>query len=263
MKQGAHDYIVKGNLSRLASAVERELREAATRRERARANARLTYLAYHDPLTDLPNRSLLHDRLQMALLASKRENTSLAVLVLDLDRFKEVNDTLGHQEGDRLLQQVATRLRDTLRESDTVARLGGDEFAMLLPLTDIDGASRAARKILRDLDQPFMLDGRPLPIRASIGSAGFPPTARRRTTCCRRPMRRCMSRRSNAPASRSAADATDTRNEQRLALDRLRCARASTSGSSSSITSRFSICVPTRSRGSRRSSAGSTPSRGG
>jgi diguanylate cyclase len=218
MKQGAHDFIVKGNLSRLASAVERELREAATRRERARANARLTYLAYHDPLTDLPNRSLLHDRLQMALLASKREKTALAVLVLDLDRFKEVNDSLGHQEGDRLLQQVATRLRDTLRESDTVARLGGDEFAILLPLTDLDGAGRAARKVLRDLDQPFLLDGRPFSIRASIGGAGFPAhgtTAHDLLQKADAAMYVAKVKRSGFAA---AADATDGRNEQRLAL---------------------------------------------
>jgi diguanylate cyclase (GGDEF)-like protein len=174
MKQGAHDYIIKGNLARLAPAVERELREAVVRRERTRANERVAYLAYHDPLTDLPNRALLNDRLQQAILTSRREDKEMALLILDLDGFKEVNDALGHHAGDRLLQQVAARLRRTLRESDTVARLGGDEFAMLLPVTDLEGAERTARKVLHDLDQPFLVDGRPLLVHGSIGIAGFP-----------------------------------------------------------------------------------------
>jgi diguanylate cyclase (GGDEF)-like protein len=174
MKQGAHDYIIKGNLARLAPAVERELREAAVRRERTRANERVAYLAYHDPLTDLPNRSLLRDRLQQAILTSRREDKPTSLLILDLDGFKEINDALGHHAGDRVLQQVATRLRRALRETDTVARLGGDEFALLLPLTDIHGAELTARKVLQELDQLFILDGRPLVVDGSIGIAGFP-----------------------------------------------------------------------------------------
>jgi diguanylate cyclase (GGDEF)-like protein len=174
MKQGAHDYIIKGNLARLAPAVDRELREAAVRRERTRANERVSYLAYHDPLTDLPNRSLLRDRLQQAILTSRREDKPTSLLILDLDGFKEINDALGHHAGDRVLQQVAARLRRTLRETDTVARLGGDEFALLLPLTDIDGAELTARKVLQELDQLFILDGRPLVVDGSIGIAGFP-----------------------------------------------------------------------------------------
>src|SRR5437867_63229 len=135
MKVGAHDYIMKGNLSRLVPAVERELRDAAVRRERRRAEQRIAYLAYHDALTELPNRSLLHDRLDQAVRAANRDTKPLALLVMDLDGFKEINDTLGHHAGDRVLQQVASRVRGTLREADTVARLGGDEFAILLPST--------------------------------------------------------------------------------------------------------------------------------
>ncbi len=174
MKTGAHDYLMKGNLARLAPAVERELREATIRRERTRASERVAHLAYHDPLTDLPNRSLLTDRLQQAILMTGREHKSLALLILDLDGFKEVNDALGHHAGDRVLQQVAARLRGTLRESDTVARLGGDEFAVLLPLTELEGAVLTARKILQDLEQPLVVDGEPLIVHGSIGISSFP-----------------------------------------------------------------------------------------
>jgi len=174
MRTGAHDYIMKGNLTRLAPAVEREIREANVRRERTRANERVAYLAYHDPLTDLPNRSLFHDRLQQAILMSSREQKALTLLVLDLDGFKEINDALGHHAGDRVLQQVAARLRATLRESDTVARLGGDEFAVVLPITDLEGGTRTAKKILQDLEQPVLVDGCPLSVHGSIGIATYP-----------------------------------------------------------------------------------------
>jgi diguanylate cyclase (GGDEF)-like protein len=158
----------------LAPAVEREIREAAIRRARRRADERIAHLAYHDPLTDLPNRALLHDRLDHAVAMSRREKRPLTLLVLDLDGFKEINDGQGHHAGDRVLQQVAGRLRAALREVDTVARLGGDEFAVLLPATDLTGAGLAAKKILHDLEQPFIIEGRPLKVSASIGLAGFP-----------------------------------------------------------------------------------------
>jgi diguanylate cyclase (GGDEF)-like protein len=174
MRTGAHDYLMKGNLNRLAPAVERELREAAIRRERHLANQRVAYLAYHDSLTDLPNRALFLDRLQQAILRSHRDEKGLAVLLLDLDGFKEVNDALGHHAGDLVLQEVATRLRSALRASDTVARLGGDEFAVLLPATDVNRAELAARKVLHDLQHPFVVEGRPLLVSASVGIAGVP-----------------------------------------------------------------------------------------
>ena len=174
MRTGAHDYIMKSNLARLAPAVERELREAAVRRERYLATQRVEYLAYHDSLTDLPNRQLFQDRLQQAILRSHRDDRGVSVLVIDLDGFKEVNDALGHHAGDLVLQEVATRLRDALRTSDTVARLGGDEFAVLLPATDVSRAELAARKVLHDLERPFIADGRPMRVSASIGIAGVP-----------------------------------------------------------------------------------------
>jgi diguanylate cyclase len=174
MRTGAHDYLMKGSLKRLIPAVERELRDAGLRRERRRVEARLAHLAYHDPLTDLPNRALLHDRLDQATRIATREKTTLALLLLDLNGFKEINDTLGHHAGDRVLQCVASRLRATLREADTVARLGGDEFAVLLPLADLDGALLTAQKLLQEVEQPCVIDHRSLSVRASLGIASFP-----------------------------------------------------------------------------------------
>jgi diguanylate cyclase (GGDEF)-like protein len=174
MRTGAHDYIMKDNLKRLAPAVERELREASVRRERHRISQRVAYLAYHDSLTDLPNRALFLDRLQQAILRSERDDKGVAVLLLDLDGFKAINDALGHHAGDLVLQEVAGRLRTSLRASDTVARLGGDEFAVVLPATDVNRAELSARKMLHDLEHPFVADGRPLIVSASIGIAGVP-----------------------------------------------------------------------------------------
>ncbi len=174
MKTGAHDYIMKGHLARLAPAVERELREAKFRRERHLANQRVAYLAYHDSLTDLPNRALFLDRLEQAILRSNRDEKGLAVMLIDLDGFKAVNDALGHHAGDVVLQEVASRLRSALRASDTVARLGGDEFAVLLPATDLNRAELAARKVLHDLEHPFVTENRPMVVSASIGIAAVP-----------------------------------------------------------------------------------------
>ena len=174
MRIGAQDYILKSSLARLGPAVERELREAGARRERQRESERVAYLAYHDELTDLPNRTLLNDRLHQGILTAKREARPLALMTLDLDGFKEINDSLGHHAGDRVLQVVASRLRHTLRESDTIARLGGDEFAIVLPHTDIKGAELAAIKILQELEAPMLIEDRPLTVRGSIGIAVFP-----------------------------------------------------------------------------------------
>ena len=135
----------------------------------------LEYQAMHDGLTDLPNRTLLNDRLQQAILTAQRENRRLALLLLDLNRFKDVNDSFGHQLGDVLLQQVGPRIMAQLRESDTVARLGGDEFAVVLPAADdVEGAIHAARRILRALQNPFVIDDRKLKVGASIGIAMTP-----------------------------------------------------------------------------------------
>lgn len=136
---------------------------------------RIRRLAYHDRLTGLPNRSLAHDRLSQALRKSRRQNGQLAVLFLDLDRFKPVNDTFGHAVGDLLLQAVAARLTQTVRDTDTVARLGGDEF--LIVLEDLDApatAEQVAGRLVEALQQPFPIQGHQLRIGTSIGIAFYP-----------------------------------------------------------------------------------------
>jgi diguanylate cyclase (GGDEF)-like protein/PAS domain S-box-containing protein len=142
--------------------------------ERRRAEAALAHQAMHDALTGLPNRVLLLDRLQQAIAAARRDGTSLSLLLMDLDRFKEVNDTLGHHAGDLLLQQVGTRLHSTVRQVDTIARLGGDEFAVILHGTGAHGVSTIVESLLQRLQAPFMVEGQPVAIGASIGVALWP-----------------------------------------------------------------------------------------
>lgn len=144
---------------------------------RKRAEAALSHQALHDGLTGLPNRTLLRDRLEQAIAGYRRTGAPLALLVMDLDRFKEVNDTLGHQYGDLLLQEVSRSLRGCLRESDTVARLGGDEFAVLLPGADAAAATGLARRLLDALSQSFVLQDYPVAVAASLGIAVCPDEA--------------------------------------------------------------------------------------
>jgi diguanylate cyclase (GGDEF)-like protein len=135
---------------------------------------RLVRQALHDPLTGLPNRELFADRVSQAIRTADRELRPAALLLLDLDRFKEVNDTLGHHHGDQLLVQLGQRLGGMLREVDTVARLGGDEFAVLLPGATTEGASGVAEKLRVALQQPINIDGVMLDLDASIGIAVYP-----------------------------------------------------------------------------------------
>jgi diguanylate cyclase (GGDEF)-like protein len=186
MKAGAHDYMMKTNLQRLVPAVERELREAESRRARKRSDEKLSYLARFDPLTDLPNRNLLYERLEQALVSGSEEGKPLALMLIDLDHFKDINDTMGHQIGDLLLKEVGSRLQAALRQCDTVARLGGDEFGVLLPGADEEAATLAARKLLKAL-QPFFLIGElAMDVRASIGVALFPGHGQDTATLMRR-----------------------------------------------------------------------------
>jgi diguanylate cyclase (GGDEF)-like protein/PAS domain S-box-containing protein len=147
------------------------LRDASTRE---RAEAELRDRALHDPLTGLPNRVLLNDRLTSAVAVAQRQEAPLSVLLLDLDGFKAVNDTWGHHAGDQVLTEIASRLAGSLRESDTAARLGGDEFVLLLPATPLVGAIETARALVDFIVAPITVDGKPLTVGASIGIAVFP-----------------------------------------------------------------------------------------
>jgi diguanylate cyclase (GGDEF)-like protein len=139
------------------------------------ASRRLRHQALHDDLTDLPNRTLLYDRMEAALTAAERSGEPAALLLVDLDRFKEVNDTLGHDTGDRLLEEVAARLQGVVRRGDTLARLGGDEFAVLLRgLPDRGMAAELAGRLQEAIGRPFMLNGVSAVLDASIGIAHCP-----------------------------------------------------------------------------------------
>ncbi|HWM40869.1 MAG TPA: EAL domain-containing protein [Burkholderiales bacterium] len=151
-------------------------REITVRRQ---TEEKLRIVATHDPLTALPNRTLLHERLSHALAKAQRHNRQLAVLLVDLDRFKHVNDTLGHEAGDALLQVAARRFYDCLRETDTMARQGGDEFVVLMDeLLDREPITRVSQRILDAMVQPFVIDGHEIHISASVGISVYPDDGR-------------------------------------------------------------------------------------
>jgi diguanylate cyclase (GGDEF)-like protein/PAS domain S-box-containing protein len=155
--------------------------------ERVAQTAALRHQALHDALTDLPNRTLFRESLQQAILNARRYKKPLALLLLDLDRFREINDTFGHHWGDTLLRQVGARLHGALRKSDPIARLGGDEFAVLLPNTgDMNGAIRAATRLLNVLEHTFVVEGHTLNVGASIGIALCPDHGEDADTLLRR-----------------------------------------------------------------------------
>ncbi|HYD63607.1 MAG TPA: EAL domain-containing protein [Noviherbaspirillum sp.] len=209
VQSGAQDYLVKGHVDSallvrsIRYAMERSRTEEALRQaqadlenrvqertaelanavaalqleiaERKLAEEHIRYLAHYDALTALPNRVLLEDRLKQAIAHAHRKNSQVAVLFIDLDYFKHVNDSLGHQMGDRLLKAVASRLQDCLREGDSVARLGGDEFVLCLPMLagSIDAAS-VAQKVQDALAGTFIVEGNEMHVSASIGISIYP-----------------------------------------------------------------------------------------
>ncbi len=143
--------------------------------ERKRIEEKITYVAFHDVLTSLPNRMLFYDRLTLALAHAQRSKEMLAVMFLDLDRFKTINDTLGHTTGDQLLRDVAGKLKKSVREEDTVARLGGDEFTLIVSgIFQVEHAGNIACKILDTIKQPLIIAGHELCITTSIGIALYP-----------------------------------------------------------------------------------------
>jgi diguanylate cyclase (GGDEF)-like protein/PAS domain S-box-containing protein len=158
----------EGNLTRIEGTIEDIT-------DRKQAEERVEFLAYYDALTGLPNRSLLQDRLAKALANARRRREKVALLFLDLDRFKIINDSLGHSFGDLLLQQVAERLKDLAREQDTVARIGGDEFLIVLSaFKDVPDAAVAAERIMDAICREFLVQGRRFSVSCSIGIAVFP-----------------------------------------------------------------------------------------
>jgi diguanylate cyclase (GGDEF)-like protein/PAS domain S-box-containing protein len=139
------------------------------------SEARLDHIAHHDPLTNLPNRLLLHARMEQALAKARRSNTLMAVMFLDLDYFKKINDTMGHPIGDQLLQEVAARLRNCVREVDTVSRLGGDEFTILLEeLHEARAVGAVAQKIITELGERYLIREHEVFVTCSIGISLFP-----------------------------------------------------------------------------------------
>jgi diguanylate cyclase (GGDEF)-like protein len=174
MKNGADDYIIKTHLNRLIPAINRELRDAQVRYERSKAEERIRHLAYYDSLTDLPNRTLFQNRLEMAVANAHRVGGPLSVLIMDLDGFKDINDTMGHLMGDAVLREIGRRLQAAVRESDTVARLGGDEFAVMLPGIEQSGAELTARKLIAAVQEPLTIEGLNLDVHGSVGIAISP-----------------------------------------------------------------------------------------
>ena len=180
LQNGAQDCLIKGQLE--SGSLTRSIRYAIER-HRVMADLELARqeehrLAYFDALTDLPNRQLFYDRLNQALSHALRNNEKLALMFIDLDGFKTVNDSMGHASGDLLLQAVARRLTNCLRKSDTVARMGGDEFTCILPDIKKSGdISVVAQKIIRALSSPFNINGNRIHISGSIGASTYPDDA--------------------------------------------------------------------------------------
>lgn len=140
-----------------------------------RVSVHLSYMAEHDLLTGLPNRALLTDRLVQSILLAKRHGNKLALMFLDIDHFKDINDSLGHEIGDQLLQSVAKRLQASVRNSDTVSRYGGDEFVVLLPeVEDVQSAALAAEKLIQSVGEPHLIFGQELRVTLSIGISMYP-----------------------------------------------------------------------------------------
>jgi diguanylate cyclase (GGDEF)-like protein len=184
MRLGAADFILKPvttpviyeeSIIRALATSAVALEQQETQEKLLEKESRLHHLAYYDALTNLPNRVLFHDRLQQMMIKARRTGKQVALLFLDLDRFQQINKTLGHDVGDRLLQEVAERLRNYIRKSDTVVRLGGDEFALIIDdIKNHKDVSRLARKVLELLAKVTMVDSYELYITSSIGISLFP-----------------------------------------------------------------------------------------
>ncbi len=164
----------EGSSRKLCLLVRDITEQKVAEQARDQAEEQLRHQALYDGLTGLPNRMLFHDRVKHALVAARRESEELAVLMLDLDRFKEINDTLGHAAGDDVLREVAWRLSKVTRKGDSIARLGGDEFSILLPNASEADATMVVSRVSSCLEEPIVVQDLPLRVDASIGLAAFP-----------------------------------------------------------------------------------------
>ena len=178
MRSGAHDYIMKSHPARLIPAIRREIKEAELRREHREAEQRIRFLAYYDPLTELPNRTRFLAELEDCVANGEQNGEPAALLCFDLSHFREINDTLGHGNGDLLLREAASRLVQVMRPSDTAARLGGDDFALVLYPADAQHANRIAEQLHARMLEPFEVAGLPLEVGAKIGMALYPQHGR-------------------------------------------------------------------------------------
>jgi diguanylate cyclase (GGDEF)-like protein len=170
VREGAQDYLIKGQID--SNLLVRSLRYAI---ERKRAEETIKKLAYHDSLTGLPSRTLFNDRFTMAMAESKRNNKKMALIMLDLDHFKNINDNFGHDAGDELLKEISARLVNTLRKTDTICRMGGDEFAVLI--SDVSAKEmidEVAQRIVLAVGKTFTLQGVEQKIGATLGVAIYP-----------------------------------------------------------------------------------------
>ena len=175
LRDGAKDFISKPFDPRELLIRIHNMLEVRLLHEAARDHGRtLASLALTDPLTGLANRRLLVDRLSMGMVQARRERANMALLYLDLDGFKDINNTIGHAAGDELLKIVAGRLQTTVREQDTVARLGGDEFVIVLGQAGADEAARVAGKVIESVSQPYVIEGQPARVTVSVGIGLYP-----------------------------------------------------------------------------------------
>jgi diguanylate cyclase (GGDEF)-like protein len=175
VRSGAQDYIIKGNLKRLPAAISRELRETAARRERRVAETRIRFLANYDELTALPNRSLFAARLNQAIEQANRSGLMVGVVHFNLDRFRDINSSLGQAAGDQLLKEIARRLNRNAGPDDVIARLSSDEFALILPnLVLKSQLLDSIRHLYQNLSDPITISGYSMHVRASIGASLYP-----------------------------------------------------------------------------------------
>ena len=238
VKGGAQDYLVKSRLDR-----ELLLRSMHYSIERKRYQVQLEHQANYDALTGLPNRNLLHDRLRQAVY-SQRVPRAIAVVFIDLDHFKFVNDSLGHSTGDVLLKTMAERLRAVLRDGDTVARLGGDEFVLILnDQSNEEIIFRAMQRIAAKVSEPITIDGKELYVTCSAGISLYPQDGPRRRHAAEERRRRDVPRQGARAQQLPVLHLRDERARERApARSRTRCAARWSATSSRCTTSRRSTC---------------------